>query len=402
MVTDNGSSEEPESADLGQVDPKQVGLMNVNGPLAPQGITAHESRELESRAVSLVDQLGDTAGSKQLEMIDGITGVGFHAQRTAGADLELLRARMGDTFTQGGAAERISRDLVDLRVALNKISPHDLSQAGLMRRCLRLVPLVGKSPPGVGVLERIAIRYEPVSKQVGVLETRLRDGRSMLARDNIELRKLYEQVEAHQLTVQKNAYLGELVMQQLDKLVASTDETLKRERVRDAMHDVSMRVQDLRTMEAVHNQFFVSIEITRQNNARLGQSVERTLTLGTNVVIVGLAIQSALARQKRVLEATKRTREFLGNLIVENAAAIKQHTADIGDVYNNPVIAIEKVTQAHNDLIEAMDLADRLKQEGIESARENLVKLRELSTDLEQRSRGLLEQAKSAPRSLEA
>ena len=136
----------------------------------------------------------------------------------------------------------------------------------------------------------------------------------------------------------------------------------------------------------------VSIEMTRQNNNRLGQSVERTLALGSNVVMVGLAIQSALTRQKRVLEATQRTREFLGNLIVANAASIKQHTQDIGDVYNNPVIAIDKITQAHNDLIEAMNTADRLKQEGIDKARENIAKLSQLSSDLQERSQGLREQ----------
>ena len=120
-----------------------------------------------------------------------------------------------------------------------------------------------------------------------------------------------------------------------------------------------MRVQDLRTIEVVHIQFFVSIQMSRQNNTRFAQSVERILTLAIKVVTVGLAIRVALARQSRVLEATQRTRELLGNVIVDNPVAIKQHTAEIGDVYNNPVIAIDKIAQAHNELIEAMVVADR-------------------------------------------
>ena len=89
-------------------------------------------------------------------------------------------------------------------------------------------------------------------------------------------------------------------------------------------------------------------------------------------------------------------REFLGNLVMANAETIKRHTIEIGDVYNNPVIAIEKISQAHNELIEAMNIADRLKQEGIVSARENIAKLTQLSAELEQRSRGILEQATEA------
>ena len=148
-------------------------------------------------------------------------------------------------------------------------------------------------------------------------------------------------------------------MTQLGELLEGTQDTRQAERIRNSLHNVSMRVQDLRTIEAVHIQSFVSIQMSRQNNIRLAQSVERTLTLAINVVTVGLAIRVALARQSRVLEATQKTREFLGNVIVDNAVAIKQHTAEIGDVYNNPVIAIDKIAQAHNDLIEAMVVADR-------------------------------------------
>ena len=107
------------------------------------------------------------------------------------------------------------------------------------------------------------------------------------------------------------------------------------------------------------------------------------------MVMVGLAIQTALARQKRVLEATSRTREFLGNLIVANAEAIKQHTSDIGDVYNDPVVALDKIAQAHDDLIESMNISDRLKQEVIKPARDNIAKLTEMSREMAERSRGV-------------
>jgi uncharacterized protein YaaN involved in tellurite resistance len=249
-------------------------------------------------------------------------------------------------------------------------------------------------------VERIAIRYETVSKQVVVVEKQLRDGRMMLRRDNIELPKLYELVEGQQVPIKKNAYLGELLMQQLEEVLARVEDPRKRERVQSALYDMSMRVQDLYAMAEVHIQLFVSIEMTHQNNTRLGQAVDRTVTLAANTLMVGLAIQSALVRQERVLEATQRTKEFLGDLIVANAGAIKQHTTEIGDVYKNPVVAIEKLTQAHNDLIEAMDIADRLKTEGIEAARENIAKLRQLTVELEQGASGLSEQREA--QSLEA
>jgi len=371
-------------------------------PVAPRGISGEEAQELQSRAGNLVRELEAASGGGELELIDSVTNVGMQAQRKAAFELDLLRGRVGDMITREGTGANVSKDLVELRLALNEINPHELSQPGLVRRLFSMVPVVGRFAPDLRVLERMAIRYEPVSRQVSVIAERLREGRMMLTRDNVELRQLYEQAEAQQLPIQKNAYLGELVMQHLSELTERTDDTLRVERLRNALHDVSMRVQDLRTMEAVHTQFFVSIEMSRQNNTRLGQSVERTLTLTINVVTIGLAIQAALARQKRVLEATQRTREFLGEVIATNAATIRQHTEAIGDVYNSPIIAIDKITEAHSDLMEAMDMTDRLKQEGIDSARENIAKLGQLSADLQRRAGGLVEQGATEAPSIEA
>ena len=358
----------------------------------PEGITEEEALELRERAASLVNQLEEARGSKALALIDRVTAVGIQSQRRAGTELDLLKARMADLLTQDGSGAEISNDLVELRLVLNEINPNELSKPGFLRRIFSFLPFIGKFPSLLRILERIAIRYETVSRQVQIVETKLREGRSMLRRDNVELRKLYEQVEEQQLPIRKSAYMGIHLMQHLSRMLTSIEDPLEEERFRNALHDVAMRVQDLRTMEEVHIQFFVSIEMTRQNNNRLAQSVDRTLSLASNMVMIGLAIQTALARQSKILEATQRTQEFLGNMIVSNAAAIKRHTEEIGDVYNNPIVAIEKITHAHNDLIEAMEIANKLKQQGIEFAEENIAKLGQLTADLQERSRGLVDQ----------
>ena len=399
MVMEEHSEQSEEGPGLVPTATREIVPVEVKEPTRPQGVSDTEERELRARALALVNDLAEADGGQEMELADSISSLGVQAERRAGTELELLRGQVGEMLAGGGSGDEISRDLVELRTTLNQINPHEVGKASLPRRVLGRVPMVGDT--ALRALERIAVRYEPVSRQVSLIETRLREGRAMLVRDNVELRKLYEQVEEQQLPIQKNAYLGELVIQHLSDLLESTEDPLKKERIRNVLHDVAMRVQGLRTMEAVHIQFFVSMEMTRQNNNRLGQSVDRTLALGTNVVLIGLAIQMALSRQKRVLEATRRTREFLGNLVAANAASLRHHTQEIGDVYNNPVIAIDKIAQAHNDLIEAMNMADRLKLEGIQTARENIARLSQLAAELEQRSRGLRE-GESGTVSLEA
>ncbi len=402
MVTEERPDEQDDATSVTSEGPQGLVPVDVGEPKPPQGLEDAEAQQLKSRAAELVTQLEEASGSGELEVIDNITHVGTQAQRAAGGQLDLLRTRVGDMATQEGTSGSLAQGLADLRLELNKINPHELERPGMLRGIIGILPFVQKFNPVLRTLERIAVRYEPVSKQVQIIETRLRDGRMMLSRDNVELRKLYEQVEEQQLPIQRNAYLGELILQRLNERQSNVGDPMKSDRWLNAMHDVSMRVQDLRTMETVHVQFFVSIDMTRQNNNRLGQSVERTMALATNVVTVGLATQTALARQRRVLEATQRTREYLGELITANAGAIRQHTEEIGDLLNNPVVAIDKITQAHNELMEAMTAADRLKQEGIDSARENIAKLGQMSAELTQRASGLRDQVEAEPRSLEA
>jgi len=288
---------------------------------------------------------------------------------------------------------------LDLRLALDQINPHELNRSWL-RRLVSTLPIVNRFHPLVTRLKKISIKYETVSKQVRIVESSLQDGRMLLTRDNIELRMLYEQVETQQLVILKNGYLGELLMEQLEEALERSDDSAKAARIREALSDVLRRVQDLKLMAEVHIHLFVSIEMTRQNNTRLGQSVDRTLTLATNTVTIGLALQTALARQKRVLEAVQRTREFIGDLLAANAASIRQHTAEIGDIYNSPVVAIEKLTQAHNDLIETINLVEQLKTEGLDAARQNIATLNQMSGKLRERFEGLGERRQSV--SLEA
>jgi uncharacterized protein YaaN involved in tellurite resistance len=382
---DNQNENKSETS-LVPVESLQGEIVRPGEPVCPHGLNDSDSTGLKAQARELVSHLGAAGGSREMILMDELAGLGMQTQHAASGELDLLRARMGEMLARKDTGAEISRDLIGLRLALNEINPHELSKPGVLRRIFGGLPLVDRIPSPAQILETIAVRYETVSRQVQVIEIRLGEGRRLLARDNVELRKIYEQVEAQMLPVQKHAYLGELIMQELERALAGTPDPLKRERLQSVLHDVAMRVQDLRTMEQVFLQFFVSIDLTRQNNSRLAQSVERTLSLATNVVTVGLAIQTAMARQKRVLVATQKTQAFLGDMIAANAAAIRQQTQEIGDVYNNPVIALEKVTAAHDQLVEALDLVDQMQAAGIENARQNIARLTELSADLHQRA----------------
>ena len=76
-------------------------------------------------------------------------------------------------------------------------------------------------------------------------------------------------------------------------------------------------------------------------------------------------------------------------MIVQNAGAIRRQTEEIGDLYNEPVIAMDKLAQAHHDLLAALDAASRLREDGVATARRNIVELTALTRELGDRVEGL-------------
>ena len=352
----------------------------------PKTMSASEVIEARRQARELVRCVRDSDGGDQLAAIDEVSSVGLQSQRNAGRQLELVRGRMATLLDGGSASKSLASELVNLRVALDNIDPSSGGHSRLSR-LRRSLPFV-RNKTMLRTLKKVAIRYEPATKQITIIETKLREGRALLVRDNVELRRLYEDIEGQQDAIKRQTYLGQVLLQELEELRVDDDDPLQRDRLHAAKHDVASRVQDLLTMQEVHVQYFVGIELTRQNNQRLGQAVDRTLTLATNVVTVGLALQAALVRQREIQEATDRTRQFLGELIVSNATAVRRQTEEIGDLYQDPVIAMDKLTQAHHELVAALDAAGKLREQGLDTARRNIDELTVLTQELDRRAHG--------------
>lgn len=160
--TEERTDQQQENAALTPTESSSIEAKNI---VTPEGISEEEEQELRRRSEDLVKELKDASGSKEMELFDSITNLGVQTQRNAAAELDLLRTRVGDMLAQDGPGAQISKDLVDLRLVLDEINPHELSKPGFLRRVLSVIPFVGKLTPGLRILEKIAIRYEAVSKQ---------------------------------------------------------------------------------------------------------------------------------------------------------------------------------------------------------------------------------------------
>ncbi|OGO20491.1 MAG: hypothetical protein A2144_03125 [Chloroflexi bacterium RBG_16_50_9] len=379
------------------VDPSTPMSIEVKAAGKPQDLTDKEASELDSQADKAVTALMEARGSAVFEAADQISNVGIQDQKSISTGVALLQERMGTVFSRKeDLTTNITQDINNLQKALLKINPKDI-QREKGYAVINGIPLIGKKI--VDILKTSANNRMTMQQFVDHLRESLEHGELMLRQDNAQLVVLYHEVEDKQKLAVVDTYLAQLLMDKLQEATARTDDTRKKGDLEKVLYNVSARAQDLTAMLNVHEQFFVSIEMTRDNNDKLIATVRRMLTLGMEVVNVAFAIQSALQRQRRVLEAQKATRDFLGDLIVSNANMINQHIKEIGDLYKEPVIAMNKLEEACNKLEAAIDETNKLKLEGIEAARTNISKIKIMTEQLKTKAGALPD---AGIRSLEA
>ena len=353
-------------------------------PKLPATVDEQAASELREKARGLIEQLETSPQDRQLARSVG--SIGNEAQQRAGHEIDLLKTKVGTLLNDlDGPGSRIPQGLMKLRKTMDGVNPHILASQprGLFSKLLRRTPVIGD------VLADIAVKYESVQTQIDQIVDGLRAGKDQLLQDSLELDRLYQQVQSAQLDVQKAAFLGELLWGGFEEQLPEVSDPAGRQRLETLIHRVAMRVQDLRTMEQVNTQFFVSIDMTIQNNDHLSDAISRTVTVTRSLLTVGLAIQAALANQKKIMEAVKETQDYTADMLAANAAAIKQQTAEIGDMYKNPVLALDKVKQAYDDLMGAMDQMDEIRRAGTESARAGITELDQMTASLAPKAEGL-------------
>lgn len=343
---------------------------------APRGLDEHGQTQLAQKADQLALAVLAEPGDRKLGR--QVSAMGVREQQKASREIGLLKTRVGTMLSQlDGEGAEIPRTLIALRHTMDEINPQVLGQPSGIAKLLGRTPGVGK------ILKRIAVKYESVQTQIDQIMAGLRHGKDKLLQDSTELEQLYEQVHMAQQGVQQSAYVGELLMQRIEDSIVEETETVQRQKLQTMAHKVAMRVQDLRTMEQVNLQFFSSIDMTLQNNDSLCEQIDRTVMVTQSLLTVGLAIQAALANQKQIATAVKQVQDSTAAMLEANAAAIGRQTREIGEMQNNPVIALDRVRNAYESLVGAMDEMEQIRMAGTEKARAGISELTKMSAALE-------------------
>lgn len=338
--------------------------------------------EIETQAVAVIDRVKSTLASPLV--LHEIDAVGRHEQRDLGDAIDLLATRATDLQALKGEEGAVAKSLTDFRHKMDRLNPHPVERDGF-GRIVSMIPVLG--PMIVNVWNRsrlrtIATEYQPIRQQINAAMASLFANKDRILENNVSLTALYGRVQQAHQGVLRSIAVGDQVRTRLIGIRDQSADASEREKLDLLVNRVNVRIQDLRTMEQVDLQESASMNITVSNNVDLADAIERTVTVVRPLMAVGLAIQAALAHQKRAIEAVKATQEYAGDLLVANADAIGRQTEEVGNLTQSATIALVKVEEAHRKVMAAIDKADEIRRAGSKTAEEASAKLKEMSAAL--------------------
>ncbi|WP_415890881.1 toxic anion resistance protein [Neptuniibacter sp. SY11_33] len=337
---------------------------------------------MQSKAHDLLVATKEKAGPALTRVIEGI---GAPAQKQMASANDVMSGSINDLLKGLDGKSPTGERLVELRTTMDELNPHSLHNSWWF----------SWMPTGIKrkAIARFVGKYQPMQSHVNAIFDGLRNGKDELLESSLTLEHQYNEVLAAKKEIESEIYVGEYFIQELEKRQAEqpTDDPQEKQKIESVKNQAMRRIRDLRTMEQAAVQFFISIEQTIATNALLGEQIDSALLVGPMVMTNALQIQAALAKQKSVQEAVDQFQSGLGDMMAQNAAATNQAAQSIGDMYNSPVIAIEKLEEGFDQLMAAVNTANEAMANSTTQAREVSDRLAAMTKELEPVAAGLHE-----------
>jgi uncharacterized protein YaaN involved in tellurite resistance len=147
----------------------------------------------------------------------------------------------------------------------------------------------------------------------------------------------------------------------------------------EVLFPLRQRIIDLQTALNVNQQGVITYDLLIRNNEELIKGVERSVTITTVALSVGVTAQFALNKQRIVLEAVKGTKEITEKILIGNAETLKTQGVEIQKGATEPTIAVEVLASAFTKLNEAVDDLSTFRINALAGMKESIGKLEELT-----------------------
>ena len=354
----------------------------------PKGIPPAEIERAETMATGIAKRiLSDPENRSSLREA---TTLGEDIQTRSNNTFQLMRTSLGQVMDRmaGGDEKSIPNDLMRLRDVMDEINPYSAIEqlkrqqtAGWVSRLFSRVPGVGK------ILRDIARKYESVQTQVDAIIQSLEAGSDKLLENSIEIEERYKHLKTLQGQLRIRGYQLQMILSKFEAVKAEITNQAEQMALQKAGARVLRRLQNLKVTENAFAQFFITMNTTMDNHENLREAVMSMIHLTRPVLENGLALKIAQQEERQIAEALSASQDYLGSLMVNVANDAMDNAALTTEVVNTPLIKLKDLAKSYQILMSRMDEASQIEARMMDSAKENVRQLEQMTAELEERAK---------------
>lgn len=353
---------------------QQSGMLDSPANMEPEKILPVAVKEsLSDEAKQVVSRIHDKSTR------DEVLAIGMNMRVISDRSSELLKVRFREMIKDDPNRAELEGGIDRMHEAIEGLDPVRLGKLGIIQTIFTRNPLAKR-------IKNLVKGFETGEQKISSIEGILRKGSSFLRQDSTELIALWDNLEAQQQEFAKKAFMLSEVLANLDSLPPPGTPTEGGGAVvavdRQFQAEVAQTVADLKLMFIVNQQFKGTIDITVNNNRALVRNVERLLTMVSITARSALALQTALLREKGVLNVTREVKHMLERTLESNARMVKENALDIAKASTDPILAIETVKQTYNSLQQTMREIEDLRSRTLLESRTALDTIDKVTADL--------------------
>ncbi|WP_168927318.1 toxic anion resistance protein [Halobacillus salinus] len=336
-------------------------------------IEKEDIERLNQEAETYAERFESSEDASLSNVLKELSDLGEKEQRVAGEAMETMKRPVNDLMKKSN--NDIPQTLNELEKVVSDLDPKRTEGNGVQKFFFKL----SKAKP----IDRYMKKYETIDGKIDVIVRSLLAGKDKLEEDSAELQLIKENARKRIYDLEKQIYFGKRLFELLQEKEGNGEHDPAL--LTEAKEKIITRTRNMTQMKVVLNQSMSSVDIIKNNNEKLKESIRNAVTLTKNIITISAAIQLALNNQRQVIDTVNGVNKATEELLLSNSRSLKENTENTTQLMENPAISMEALQESFDNVFEALKTTEQSSERIIASSQKFIEEMDDLNHHVRRR-----------------
>lgn len=315
-------------------------------PVRPKWMKPEDESEAQKMAEALVAEV--KASPADVRLLLKAQALGQDGNRMMVQPLALYDKKVTIALRDNQEGSKVNQTLLDLKRQMDLVNPAVLRSKPLPVRWT--LGLLSKVPDGDKVLKMIYESRETVRSTVNGLVENLRIDADNIEANVEDLAQIYRDLLTSQQAIERDIYVGQMVLRDLKEHLASMDEGPERENVMQFTADLTTQVISLMGEENLNLQFFAGAQALAKLSTAQLHNIRNLGRLLQRSVLANLGLNVAAGELVTSMQLTKQLGDAISNTVSQTAADLKKAGSEMTRMRSQGALNLAALESACSDM----------------------------------------------------